>query len=153
MSKYEPLAEALRRQRDDMWVASFAEVERVLGFPLPASARNYREWWANQRSGGHSQTRGWQDAGWRVWKVDLSGKQVTFRRVPRERPSLRTVADGESLDALIERAGEMLGIEDRDQILREALYGAIQREAGRRLVELGGTMPGFQAPPRRRFPA
>ena len=153
MGKYEPLAEALRRHRGDMWTAGFDEMERILGFALPPSARTYREWWANQRSGGHSQTKGWQDAGWQVWKVDLSAQRVTFRRVVKEATSPRPGNDGDSIDALIDRAGEMLGISDREQILREALRGLIQREAGRRLAELGGTMPDFEAPPRRRFSA
>ncbi|HEY0013458.1 MAG TPA: hypothetical protein VGB79_11490 [Allosphingosinicella sp.] len=152
MSKYEPLAQALRRHRDHMWIAGFDEVERILGFPLPASARNYREWWANQRSGGHSQTKGWQDAGWQVWKVDLAGEQVTFRRVAGEGPSRQPLHEDETTELLIDRAGEMLGIADRDSIVREALRSLIRREAGRRLAALGGTMPDLEAPPRRRFP-
>jgi hypothetical protein len=153
MSKYEPLAQALRREQDDQWTASFEDVERVLGFSLPASARNYREWWANQRSGGHSQTRGWQDAGWQVWKVDLAGEQVTFRRVAGEIPASTAEASGDvATELLIDRAGEMLGMNDRDQIVREALRGLIQREAGKRLAALAGTMPDLEAPPRRRFP-
>lgn len=152
MSKYEPLAQALRRHRDDIWIAGFDEIERVLGFPLPASARNYREWWANQRSGGHSQTKGWQDAGWQVWKVDLAGEQVTFRRLAKEGPRPGATGENETMEGLIDRAGEMLGIADRDQIIREALRGLIQREAGRRLAALGGTMPDLKAPPRRRWP-
>lgn len=146
MGKYEPLAEQLRRRDDDSWTVSFAEVEQILGFPLPASARAYREWWANQRSGGHSQTRGWQDAGWQVWKVDLPGERATFRRVDA-RPS--NAAD-ESDEQLIARAGELLGIDDRRQLVREALEALIQREAGRRLIALGGTMPDLKIPPRER---
>ena len=54
MGKYEPLAARLSAQGEDFWTATFAQIEEVLGFPLPASARKYREWWANQTgaSGG-----------------------------------------------------------------------------------------------------
>jgi len=148
MGKYEPLAEHLRRQLGDEWSAGFAEVEKVLGFSLPPSARAYREWWANQRGGGHSQKHGWQNAGWQVWKVDLAREQVTFRRAA---PQPAPVPGGETEAGLIERAAELLGVSDRGEIVREALKALIQREAARRLASLGGTMPNFRAPPRRRF--
>jgi hypothetical protein len=147
MGKYEPLTDHLRSRDTVTWTADFAEIERILGFPLPSSARNYREWWANQRGAGHSQKKGWQDAGWQVWKVDLAGEIVTFRN-----PGHPTSAQGgDSEEALMERAGELLGTADRGEILREALRGLIQRESARRLARLGGTMPDIQAPPRRRF--
>lgn len=150
MGKYEPLAEALRSRQVDSWAVSFTDIEAILGFPLPASARNYREWWANQRGGGHSQTKGWQDAGWQVATVDLAGEQVTFRRVRTS--SDRWLQRESATDALIDRAGEMLGITDRDEIVRQAVSRLIQQEAARRLARLGGTMPDLTAPPRRRFP-
>lgn len=148
MGKYEPLAERLRHHPQDEWTASFADIEAVLGFSLPASARTYREWWANQRGEGHSQKKGWQDAGWQVRKVDLAGEEVTFRRLPVDP---KGALDGETEEGLIERAGELLGTSDRSQIIREALRGLIQREAARRLARLGGTMPDLRLPPRRRF--
>jgi len=147
MGKYEPLTDHLRSRDDVTWTARFTEIEGILGFPLPSSARNYREWWANQRGAGHSQKKGWQDAGWQVWKVDLASETVTFRN-PRHRAPAR---DRESEDSLIEQAGELLGTADRSEILREALRGLIQRESARRLARLGGSIPDFQAPPRRRF--
>ena len=39
MSKYHPLSERLKGHGQDDWQASFAEIEEVLGFPLPKSAR------------------------------------------------------------------------------------------------------------------
>lgn len=150
MGKYEPLAQSLGDRGEDEWTASFDQIEEILGFPLPASARRYREWWANQRGQGHSQAKGWQDAGWQVWKVDLAGERAVFRRVTSgSSPTGGT--DPESVEALIERARRLLGIKDRTEVVREALRTVIQREAGRRLAKLGGTMPDFKAPPRRRF--
>jgi len=150
MGKYEPLAAHLQGVESDSWVADFAELEEVLGFSLPPSAHRYREWWANQRGGGHSQAKGWQDADWKVWDVDLAGKRVEFRR---KRSSLRGVdADHDFSDEeLLRRASVYLGTTDRAKIVHEALKALCAREAGRRLARLGGTMPGLQAPPRRHF--
>jgi hypothetical protein len=69
MSKYEPLARHLAGRADAEWVASFAEVERVLGAPLPKAARNGGRWWAN---------RDW--AGWEAGDVDVGAERVVFRR-------------------------------------------------------------------------
>jgi hypothetical protein len=148
VGKYEPLAAHLEAANADQWSATFVQVEQVLGFPLPPSARKHREWWSNQAGAGHSQARGWQDAGWQVWKVELAAERVIFRRME---VGLAVAARADGDDGLIEQAGEYLGIQDRAQIIREALRALIQREAARRLSKLGGTMPDFKAPPRRRF--
>ena len=150
MGKYEPLADRLRQEGDESWIVTFAEVERVLGFQLPASARKYREWWANQKDGRHSQARGWQDAGWQVWRVDLDNERVEFRRTSPSR-SRRSEGEIETDAALFARASAYLGISDRNMIIREAMKALCEREASRRLARLGGTMPDLQVPPRRRI--
>ena len=148
MGKYEPLSVRLQGESEDSWTATFAQVEAVLGFPLPASARTYREWWGNQQGAGHSQARAWQDAGWHVWKVSLPDETVTFRRLPGDDTRDRVP---ETEQALLERASAYLGVSDRRQVVREALKALCEREAAHRLAKLGGTMPDLQAPPRRRF--
>ena len=149
MGKYEPLAAHLQGRAQEEWAASFEQIEDVLGFPLPPSARRHREWWSNQRGPGHSQARGWQDAGWQVWKVDLAGERAVFRRVDGGAlPAGK--AEAENMESLIEQAAQLLGIRDRAHIVREALRALVQREAARRLASLGGTMPGFKAPSRGR---
>jgi hypothetical protein len=153
MGKYEPLAAHLNEEPRNVWVASFSEIEAVLGFSLPPSARNHREWWGNQRGGGHSQAKGWQEAGWQVWKVDLPAERVEFRRVGSEdeRTGARqSHARPENLDELLRLAGEITGIADRDLLIHEALRGLIAREAGLRLARMGGTMPDIKVPPRER---
>lgn len=153
MGKYEPLAAYLNEEPENVWIASFGEIEAVLGFSLPPSAHGHREWWGNQRGGGHSQAKGWQDAGWQVWKVDLQAKRVEFRRVGSgtERAGVRQdYARPENLDELLQQAGEMTGISDRDLLIREALRRLIAREAGLRLARMGGTMPDIKVPPRER---
>ena len=63
------------------WRTSFGEVESILGFELPASARLHRPWWANQGGGGgHSQAVAWGIAGWETTEVDLNGETLMFRR-------------------------------------------------------------------------
>ncbi len=53
-------------------------------------------------------------------------------------------------DELLAQAGEAMGITERSVLLHEGLRLIVQREAARRLILLGGTMPDAQAAPRRR---
>jgi len=57
----------------------FAELEDIIGEPLPTSARQHRAWWANNAT-GHSHSREWLDAGWRVATVDIVSELVEFAR-------------------------------------------------------------------------
>jgi hypothetical protein len=78
MSKYKPLSDRLAGHEADEWRASFAELEEVLGFPLPKGARAGSAWWANDGDKGLS--RAWTSHGWRVGHVDKAGESVTFQR-------------------------------------------------------------------------
>jgi hypothetical protein len=80
MSKYQSLADHLSGQTADEVVMTFAEIENVLGFPLPASARQFPAWWANQAGGGHSQCQAWLTTGWRTRGVDISRETLAFAR-------------------------------------------------------------------------
>ena len=60
------------------WRASFAEIERVLGFPLPPSARTRPAWWAND--GESDQSQAWIGAGWQVDEADVESERVTLSR-------------------------------------------------------------------------
>jgi Arc/MetJ family transcription regulator len=53
-------------------------------------------------------------------------------------------------DELLKQAERAIGTDERAVIIREALTALIQREAARRLIELGGTVPDAKLPPRRR---
>jgi hypothetical protein len=83
MSKYAPLQDYLRAQPQPQIELSFEEVERVLGFTLPPSAREHSAWWANER-GTHVQARAWMDAGWHVWHVRRFEEKVYFERSEQE---------------------------------------------------------------------
>jgi len=58
---------------------TFEEVEKILEGDLPASAWQHRSWWAND-SVSHVQSQQWLDAGWRVVRVNLTERRVTFAR-------------------------------------------------------------------------
>lgn len=149
MGKYEPLTHYLENRPDEIWDAGFVEVERVLGFPLPASAHEYPAWWANQEP-GHSQTRGWRDAGWETGRVDLAGKRLRFIRTRKRSSRADVLQEDPAIADLWERARRISGIDDRNALLKAALTTYIRREAGRGLIALGGTMPDFTVPPRER---
>ena len=74
------------------WRTTFGEVEAILGFRLPDSARLHRPWWSNSRKGsGHSHAFAWQAAGWRTREVDMRRRRWCsrvgmYRRRRRERP-------------------------------------------------------------------
>jgi hypothetical protein len=79
-SRYSLLASWLIKQTDNRIQISFEQVEGIIGSPLPDSARTFRAWWAND-STGHTQSRLWLDAGWRVDTVNFSDEWVRFVRV------------------------------------------------------------------------
>ena len=86
MTKYLPIAEFLESRPVSEWRASFQEIESILGFPLPRSARDHPAWWANN-PGGHSHCLAWLEAGWKTEQVDLEAEKVTFRKVkPSAKP-------------------------------------------------------------------
>lgn len=145
MGKYEPLAHYLKSCTDDSWNATFAQIEEKLGFTLPRSAREHRAWWSNQKNGNHSQTAGWQNAGWETREVDLVRGLVRFERDNSAEVQREPASD------LWERARRITGIVDRDELIVAALNALIQREAAKSLITLGGSDPKAEAAPRRRF--
>ena len=80
MSKYEPLEHFLRNQRTELVPMTFAEIEHVIGAPLPASARVHRPWWSNNPKNSVI-TKAWLSAGFRTEQVNMEKGKLTFRRV------------------------------------------------------------------------
>ncbi len=80
MSKYDPLTEHLKAARADRVPMTFAELEKVLGFPLPPSSRKHRAWWANDPQ-GHVNAKAWREAGFRAEAVDLADARLEFVRL------------------------------------------------------------------------
>lgn len=92
--KYRRLYEYLNGLERPEWRASFGEIETVLGFRMPPSARSHRSWWGNQRGGsGHSHALAWSVAGWETAEVDMEAETLLFRRDQRPEPSPRMTLD------------------------------------------------------------
>ena len=79
MTKYKPLQWYLHKMEEPEWKASFAEIEDILGFSLPPSARLHRAWWANTDN-KRTYATSWLKEGWRVAAVDFSSQHVVFNR-------------------------------------------------------------------------
>jgi hypothetical protein len=81
-SKYARLAVFLSNQPEDteQLQLGFNEIEEILGFDLPASAREHRAWWSNDTV-GHSWSKDWLDVDWRVASVNMSNRAVRFARI------------------------------------------------------------------------
>ena len=80
MGKYEPLTEFLKKQSTAEVRMSFAQVERVIGGKLPASAQHHRAWWSNNPNNS-VMTKAWLDAGFRSEQVDMEGRKLVFRKM------------------------------------------------------------------------
>ena len=83
--KYQRLYTHLCSLPAQEWRTTFGEIESIMGFELPASARLHRPWWSNQSGGnGHSQALAWSVAGWETAEVDMDSETLLLRR--RKRP-------------------------------------------------------------------
>ena len=74
-NKYRHLTAYLSKQESPVKL-SFGEIEEIVGFPLPASAYSYREFWANTKS--HSIALSWLSIGYRTVEVSIEQKYVIF---------------------------------------------------------------------------
>ena len=84
--KYGPLKDHLAAISADIReiTLSFKRLEAILGFELPKSAVDYRQWWGNpSEPAGRSQAEAWTEAGFQVDSVQLRkpGGWVRFRRM------------------------------------------------------------------------
>ena len=79
--KYSSLYRFLISIKKAEWLVSFSEIERMLGFALPESARKHRQWRSNrwkERGCDHALT--WKVAGWKTSAVDLERETLVFKR-------------------------------------------------------------------------
>ena len=75
-AKYRPLAEYLVKSESTRVELSYAEIETILGFRLPDTARNFKQpFWANTKT--HSYASSWLEIGYKT-RVDLNCDKVTF---------------------------------------------------------------------------
>lgn len=119
-SNYAPLRLHLAGLDVDEWSATFVEVESLLGFRLPESARVFSAWWSNSPK-GRPGTTAWREAGFRA-SVKMEEERVIFRRgleKPPSKKALRAAApvikpsrpDRASLMAEVKELYDQYGIE------------------------------------------
>jgi hypothetical protein len=82
MSQYDPLNRFLSAYPGRRVTLTFDAVERILGRSLPASARTYQAWWANEKADTtrHVHSRAWVTAGWEA-HPRLTSSTVNFEKV------------------------------------------------------------------------
>lgn len=78
MSKYQPLSGWLAGQSASRIYATFSQIEGILSFGLPASARAYPQWWENDPK--HVQAEAWLGAGFHTEHLNLAGESISFVR-------------------------------------------------------------------------
>jgi hypothetical protein len=76
-SKYDPLQRFLSADPVLPLTLSFAQVEQIVGFQLPDSARMHPAWWANEKSPTHSHAMSWLLAGVKA-APNMRERRVTF---------------------------------------------------------------------------
>ncbi len=80
MGKYDPLFHYLSARTENELVMAFADIEAIIGAPLPDSARQHLAFWARAKpTDSHVWAHAWQAAGFRA-SVRLEIGQVTFTR-------------------------------------------------------------------------
>ncbi len=90
--KYKKLRAYLEAHPRREWRTTFGNIESILGFELPASARKHSAWWANENGGArHSQAVAWSAAGWETAEVDMDAETLLFR--PKKRPRVLTASN------------------------------------------------------------
>lgn len=80
MAKYDPLNAYLKRQRACELELTFREIENLIGYLLPKSARK-PEWWSGETPKAPSsvQLRAWRDLGYEA-TLAPDGERVRFAR-------------------------------------------------------------------------
>ncbi len=74
--KYRKLAEYLLASNETRVTLSYSQIEEILGFTLPGSARNFKpSFWANTRT--HSYASSWMGVGYKT-QIDPHSDSVTF---------------------------------------------------------------------------
>ena len=92
-SKYVSLHKYLANRYADSVVLTFAQLEDLMGCPLPDSARAQQEWWTSTDRGADQSS--WADA-WilagRTAQPNLLARTVTFERPPEFLRNSRSLA-------------------------------------------------------------
>ena len=72
------LSDFLKRSDKDTIKISFSEIEKLLGFELPQSAKKHRAFWANSDS--HTIALTWMSSGYEISNVDMQNNELEFSK-------------------------------------------------------------------------
>ena len=78
---YLPLYTYLEHRYASIVVLTFEQIESLLGFALPAAARQELGWWTSSAANGGPDGEAWTAAK-RTAKPNLMARHVTFERQP-----------------------------------------------------------------------
>lgn len=74
--RYRGLAEYLLSANENKITLSYSQIEKILGFPLPETARKFKQsFWSNTET--HSYASSWMAVGYKA-RVDVENDNVTF---------------------------------------------------------------------------
>ena len=77
--KYQKLTEYLLKNGQKEIHLTLEKIQEILGFPLDASAYQYREFWANCTAS--TKAYSWMDAGYEIITIDLKEKTLVFKQI------------------------------------------------------------------------
>jgi len=124
MGKYDPIGRHLETIRGHRVTLAFSEVEDLLGFALPPSARQHAAWWSNT-GGSHVQARAWLDAGYLTESVDLVGERLSFVR--RTGTSHTPAAANRNVSVSVRESTQLpIGPRPSSALPRHPLVGALK---------------------------
>lgn len=139
MAKYDPLERYLSAQPKSGCTLTFSQIEKIIGAPLPPSARRHKSWWGNDST--HVQAQTWMGAGWMTDLPRLDEEIVLFRRAYFSPPSSRETSPDELYSQVIVRK------------LNSTVVKALKRKARRKghslEQELRGILTRAAGPERR----
>jgi RecB family endonuclease NucS len=109
MSKYDRLTVELETREEAQVILTFDELDSIVG-SLPASARQYPEWWTNN-AGSQPHARAWLNAGRRA-SPDFESSRAVFTKVSEEAEEvLAPIANAEQQAVLASYAESSLSFE------------------------------------------
>lgn len=82
LGKYHALFNYLSTYGGDEITLSLEEIENLLQEDLPVSAHHRRDWWGNRNQS--PQAIAWMNTGFKVIKIDLDNKKITFSKPLRQ---------------------------------------------------------------------
>ncbi len=84
-NKYKPLNDYLIMKGEENVILTFNEIEDILGFPLPPSARKHRTFWENDRK-SHSHSSVWMNAGYKTVNANANTieERVHFKKIKKD---------------------------------------------------------------------